>query len=257
MGTHRPNPTLETNGIIWLAGEASGDYIASLALPEVEKRFEGSAQYGVGGPRMRAAGFHSWHDIRELSVRGYVEVLAHLPRLLRLRSELVKKFAASNPRVFVGVDAPDFNLGIEQQLRRRGIPTVHYVSPSIWAWRPERIHQIRRAVDHMLLVFPFEEEIYRRAGIDATYVGHPLASVIPMEPDTMGARRDYGLTEDTLPVVTIMPGSRLDAPRPSSAPWKSSFTATATCMCSSPLRMRKRASASSSLRASTRAWRSA
>ena len=131
MGTHRPNPTLETNGIIWLAGEASGDYIASLALPEVEKRFEGSAQYGVGGPRMRAAGFHSWHDIRELSVRGYVEVLAHLPRLLRLRSELVKKFAASNPRVFVGVDAPDFNLGIEQQLRRRGIPTVHYVSPSI------------------------------------------------------------------------------------------------------------------------------
>ena len=119
MGTHRPNPTLETNGIIWLAGEASGDYIASLALPEVEKRFEGSAQYGVGGPRMRAAGFHAWHDIRELSVRGYVEVLSHLPRLLRLRSELVKKFAASNPRVFVGVDAPDFNLGIEQQLRRR------------------------------------------------------------------------------------------------------------------------------------------
>ena len=210
MGTHRPNPTLETNGIIWLAGEASGDYIASLALPEVEKRFEGAPQYGVGGPRMREAGFHAWHDIRELSVRGYVEVLAHLPRIMRLRSDLVKKFAASNPRVFVGVDAPDFNLGIEQQLRRRGIPTVHYVSPSIWAWRPERIHQIRRAVDHMLLVFPFEEEIYRRAGIDATYVGHPLASVIPMEPDTMGARRDYGLTEDTLPVVTIMPGSRLD-----------------------------------------------
>ena len=98
----------------------------------------------------------------------------------------------------MGVDAPDFNLGIEQKLRRRGIPTVHFVSPAIWAWRPERIHQIRRAVDHMLLVFPFEQEIYKRAGIDATYVGHPLAGVIPMKPDTEGARRDYGLMEGFL-----------------------------------------------------------
>ena len=210
MGTHRPQPTSETNGVAWLAGEASGDYIASLALPEVEKRFEGAPQYGVGGARMRAAGFRAWHDIRELSVRGYVEVLTHLPRLVRLRSELVRSIAASNPRIFVGVDAPDFNVGVEQQLRRRGVPTVHYVSPAIWAWRPERIHAIRRAVVHMLLVFPFEQEIYRRAGIEATYVGHPLASVIPMVPDTEGARRDYGLTEDTLPVVTVMPGSRLD-----------------------------------------------
>jgi len=209
MGT-RPTPAIDKNGIAWLAGEASGDYIASLVLPEVEKRFPGTPQYGVGGPRMRAVNFHAWHDIRELSVRGYVEVLMHLPRLVQLRGELVRSISESSPRVFVGVDAPDFNLGIEQKLRRRGIPTVHFVSPAIWAWRPERIHQIRRAVDHMLLVFPFEQEIYKRAGIDATYVGHPLASVIPMKPDTEGARRDYGLMEDSLPVVTVMPGSRID-----------------------------------------------
>lgn len=210
MGTHQPIATPEKNGAVWLAGEASGDFIASLVLPEVERRMNGAPQYGVGGPRMREAGFHAWHDIRELSVRGYVEVLSHLPRLLRLRSQLVQSFAASNPRVFVGVDAPDFNLDIEAKLRRRGVPVVHFVSPAIWAWRPERIHKIRAAVDHMLLVFPFELEIYKRAGIPATYVGHPLASVIPMTPDTAGARADFGLNEDSLPVVTVLPGSRID-----------------------------------------------
>ena len=258
MGTHQPIATPEKNGAVWLAGEASGDFIASLVLPEVERRMNGAPQYGVGGPRMREAGFHAWHDIRELSVRGYVEVLSHLPRLLRLRSQLVQSFAASNPRVFVGVDAPDFNLDIEEslstfsghmkkitgilelamphtlvlldelgagtdpaegaalavaiieELRRRGVPVVHFVSPAIWAWRPERIHKIRAAVDHMLLVFPFEQEIYKRAGIPATYVGHPLASVIPMTPDTAGARADFGLNEDSLPVVTVLPGSRID-----------------------------------------------
>ncbi len=210
MGTHQPIATPEKNGAVWLAGEASGDFIASLVLPEVERRMNGAPQYGVGGPRMREAGFHAWHDIRELSVRGYVEVLSHLPRLLRLRSQLVQSFAASNPRVFVGVDAPDFNLDIEAKLRRRGVPVVHFVSPAIWAWRPERIHKIRAAVDHMLLVFPFEQEIYKRAGIPATYVGHPLASVIPMTPDTADARADFGLNEDSLPVVTVLPGSRID-----------------------------------------------
>ena len=210
MGTHQPIATPEKNGAVWLAGEASGDFIASLVLPEVERRMNGAPQYGVGGPRMREAGFHAWHDIRELSVRGYVEVLSHLPRLLRLRSQLVQSFAASNPRVFVGVDAPDFNLDIVAKLRRRGVPVVHFVSPAIWAWRPERIHKIRAAVDHMLLVFPFEQEIYKRAGIPATYVGHPLASVIPMTPDTAGARADFGLNEDSLPVVTVLPGSRID-----------------------------------------------
>ena len=210
MGIQSSIPTLERNGAIWLAGEASGDFIASLVIPEVAKRMDGAPQYGVGGDKMRAVGFRAWYDVRELSVRGYMEVLTHLPRLLSLRKDLITRFGYSMPQVFVGVDAPDFNLGVEEKLRRRGIPTVHFVSPSIWAWRPERIQNIRRAVDHMLLVFPFEEEIYRKAGIPATFVGHPLAGIIPMEPDTMGARQHFGLPDDGLPVITVMPGSRVD-----------------------------------------------
>ena len=210
MGIQSSIPTLERNGAIWLAGEASGDFIASLVIPEVAKRMDGAPQYGVGGDKMRAVGFRAWYDVRELSVRGYMEVLTHLPRLLSLRKDLITRFGDSMPQVFVGVDAPDFNLGVEEKLRRRGIPTVHFVSPSIWAWRPERIQNIRRAVDHILLVFPFEEEIYRKAGIPATFVGHPLAGIIPMEPDTMGARQHFGLPDDGLPVITVMPGSRVD-----------------------------------------------
>lgn len=210
MGIQSSIPTLERNGAIWLAGEASGDFIASLVIPEVAKRMDGAPQYGVGGDKMRAVGFRAWYDVRELSVRGYMEVLTHLPRLLSLRKDLITRFGDSMPQVFVGVDAPDFNLGVEEKLRRRGIPTVHFVSPSIWAWRPERIQNIRRAVDHMLLVFPFEEEIYRKAGIPATFVGHPLAGIIPMEPDTMGARQHFGIPDDGLPVITVMPGSRVD-----------------------------------------------
>lgn len=210
MGIQSSIPTLERNGAVWLAGEASGDFIASLVIPEVAKRMDGAPQYGVGGDKMRAAGFRAWYDVRELSVRGYVEVLTHLSRLLSFRKDLITRFGDSMPQVFVGVDAPDFNLSVEEKLRRRGIPTVHFVSPSIWAWRPERIQNIRRAVDHMLLVFPFEEEIYRKAGIPATFVGHPLAGIIPMEPDTMGARQHFGLPDDGLPVITVMPGSRVD-----------------------------------------------
>ena len=210
MGIQSSIPTLERNGAVWLAGEASGDFIASLVIPEVAKRMDGAPQYGVGGDKLRGAGFRAWYDGRELSVRGYIEVLTHLPRLLSFRKDLITRFGDSMPQVFVGVDAPDFNLSVEEKLRRRGIPTVHFVSPSIWAWRPERIQNIRRAVDHMLLVFPFEEEIYRKAGIPATFVGHPLAGIIPMEPDTMGARQHFGLPDDGLPVITVMPGSRVD-----------------------------------------------
>ena len=199
---------IERDGAVWLAGEASGDFIASLVLPEVARRMDGALQYGIGGPKMAAAGFRAWHDISELSVRGYVEVLAHLPRLFRLRRSLEQRIADSLPRVFVGVDAPDFNLGLEEKLRRRKIPVVHMVSPSIWAWRPERIQNIRRAVDHMLLVFPFENEIYRRADIPATFVGHPLAGIIPDTPDVEGARAQFGLTGTTRPVLCVMPGSR-------------------------------------------------
>ena len=210
MGIQSSIPTLERNGAVWLAGEASGDFIASLVIPEVAARMGGAPQYGVGGDKMRAAGFRAWYDSRELSVRGYVEVLTHLPRLLSFRKDLITRFGDSMPQVFVGVDAPDFNLAVEEKLRRRGVPTVHFVSPSIWAWRPERIQTIRRAVDHMLLVFPFEQEIYRKAGVPATFVGHPLAGIIPMTPDTAGAPRSFGIGDDRLPVITVMPGSRVD-----------------------------------------------
>lgn len=210
MGIQSSIPTLERNGAVWLAGEASGDFIASLVIPEVAARMGDAPQYGVGGDKMRAAGFRAWYDSRELSVRGYVEVLTHLPRLLSFRKDLITRFGDSMPQVFVGVDAPDFNLAVEEKLRRRGVPTVHFVSPSIWAWRPERIQTIRRAVDHMLLVFPFEQEIYRKAGVPATFVGHPLAGIIPMTPDTAGARRSFGIGDDGLPVITVMPGSRVD-----------------------------------------------
>jgi lipid-A-disaccharide synthase len=156
---------------------------------------------------MIAEGFEAWVHVRELSVRGYVEVLRHLPRLLRLRRELHRRTAALQPAAFVGIDAPDFNLGLEERLRAGGIRTVHFISPSIWAWRRDRLAQIARAVDRMLLVFPFEQQIYDEAGIRASYVGHPLASMIPLAPDTPAARRRLGLAEEGM-VVAVLPGSR-------------------------------------------------
>jgi len=156
---------------------------------------------------MIEAGCEAWHHVRELSVRGYVEVLQHLPRLLWLRAALQRRIVASGCRVLVGVDSPDFNLGLEAAVRSRGIPTVQYVSPSIWAWRGERIETIRRAASHLLLVFPFEQALYRRAGIPATYVGHPLAQIIPLRPDRDAARARLGLNAaDT--VIALLPGSR-------------------------------------------------
>lgn len=209
MGTHRTAKFTENHGVYWLAGEASGDYIASLVLPEVAARTGGLPQYGMGGDKMRLAGATTPHDIQELNVRGYVEVIKHLPRLFQLRHNIYTECLESESKVFVGVDAPDFNLMLEKQLRRKGMPVAHLVSPSIWAWRPERIHEVREAVDHMMLVFPFEEEIYKRAGIRATYVGHPLANVIPMRPQTAQARQRLGLAADAK-VLTVMPGSRPD-----------------------------------------------
>ncbi len=158
---------------------------------------------------MVAAGFDAWEHVRALSVRGYVEVIRHLPRLLDLRSGLHARLVANPPAAFVGVDAPDFNLALEARLRGAGIRTVHFISPSIWAWRPERIEQVRRAVDHMLLVFPFEKALYDRAGIVATYVGHPLASMIPLVPDAQAARRRLGINSEGS-LVAVLPGSRPD-----------------------------------------------
>jgi lipid-A-disaccharide synthase len=191
----------------FVAGEASGDLLAApvidalrLTLPQIECA-------GIAGDRMIAAGAQAWWHVRELSVRGYAEVLRELPRLIRLRSALRERLLAARPAVVVGVDSPDFNLRLEIQLRAAGVPTVHYVSPSIWAWRPKRIEKIRRAADRVLLVFPFEQKIYDDAGIAATYVGHPLASSIPRQADAAAARLRLGLPASD-PVIALLPGSR-------------------------------------------------
>ena len=194
--------------IVWLAGETSGDFIASLVLPHVAALYPDEKMSGIGGDRMIAAGLDAWHHSSVLSVRGYVEVLKKLPSLLRLRSEMKKRTAKLHPRAFIGVDAPDFNLAIEEHLRGQGIKTIHLVCPSIWAWRPERIHQIKRAVDHMLLIFPFEKKLMDEAGIDSTYIGHPLAREIPMQPDKEAARTKLGIADHEGPVFAVLPGSR-------------------------------------------------
>lgn len=191
----------------FVAGEASGDLLAAPVIGALRERLPGVACAGIAGERMIDAGATAWWHVRELSVRGYAEVIRELPRLLRLRGALRTRLLAAHPAVVVGVDSPDFNLRLEMQLRAAGVPTVHYVSPSIWAWRPQRIEKIRRAADRVLLVFPFEQKIYDDAGVAATYVGHPLASSIPQQTDAASARARLGLPIDG-PVVALLPGSR-------------------------------------------------
>jgi lipid-A-disaccharide synthase len=190
-----------------VAGEASGDLLAASLLEGLGARAAGLQAAGIGGPAMARHGFDAWWTIDALSVNGYLEVLREYPRLRRMREALAGRLIAWRPRAFVGVDAPDFNLDLEARLRAHGIRVVHFIGPSIWAWRRERIDKIRRSVDHMLLVFPFEEAIYRDAGIPATYVGHPLADAIPPQVDAAAARRALGLPE-TGAVVALLPGSR-------------------------------------------------
>ena len=193
--------------LVWLAGETSGDFIASLILPQVAALYPGEKMRGIGGDRMIAAGLTPWYHSSALSVRGYIEVLKKLPSLLKLRREMKWRVAGLQPRAFIGVDAPDFNLSIEEYLRGEGVKTIHLVCPSIWAWRPERIHQIKRAVDHMLLIFPFEKKLMDEAGIESTYIGHPLAREIPMNPDKDKAREALGI-DPVGPVFAVLPGSR-------------------------------------------------
>ena len=194
--------------IAMVAGEASGDLLASRLLSSLRSALPDAHIHGIGGPRMAEYGFISDWPLEKLSVRGLFEVLAHYREIKGIQKSLRDRLLDEKPSVFVGVDAPDFNLDLEVQLKQAGIPTVHFISPSIWAWRGGRIKKIARAVSHMLVVFPFEEEIYRRAGIPVTYVGHPLAEVIPMEPDVAAARHALGLPLDA-PVVAILPGSRM------------------------------------------------
>ena len=191
----------------FVAGEASGDLLAAPVIAALRERLPGAQCAGIAGDRMIEAGAAAWWHVRELSVRGYAEVIRELPRLLQMRAALRERLLAGRPAVMVGVDSPDFNLRLEMQLRAAGVPTVHYVSPSIWAWRPKRIEKVRRAADRVLLVFPFEQQIYDEAGIPATYVGHPLASIIPAQPDARAARARLGLGGEE-PLVALLPGSR-------------------------------------------------
>jgi lipid-A-disaccharide synthase len=194
--------------IAMVAGEPSGDLLAASLLGGLNERLPAGTQFnGIGGPRMTAAGFDAHWPMDKLTVRGYVEALKHIPEILGIRNELKRQLLAEPPSVFIGVDAPDFNFGLEHALRDAGIPTVHFVCPSIWAWRGGRIKKIVKAVDHMLCVFPFEPALMGQAGIASTYVGHPLADEIPLVPDVEGARRELGLPEGG-PIIAVLPGSR-------------------------------------------------
>lgn len=193
--------------IAFAAGETSGDLLAGLVLPALRQRLPDAQCAGIAGDRMIAAGCEPWFHVRELSVRGYAEVLRHLPRLLRLRRRFIGRVRDWPAELFVGVDAPDFNLGVAARLRAGGMRTMQYVSPAIWAWRPHRIEKIRAAVDHMLCIFPFEQPIFDRAGIRASYVGHPLARSIPRVPDAAAARRRLGVAPERI-TVALLPGSR-------------------------------------------------
>jgi len=194
--------------IALIAGEASGDLLGAGLIAALRERFPLATFAGVGGAAMRAEGLDTWHEASELAVMGLAEVLRHLPRLARLRRHLRARLLGWQPDVVIGIDAPDFNLGLERWLKRRGVRTVHYVSPSIWAWRQGRAAKIGRSADLVLCLFPMEPAIYARHGVDARFVGHPLADALALEPDRQAARKTLALPPDA-PVLAVLPGSRL------------------------------------------------
>jgi lipid-A-disaccharide synthase len=200
-------PSGRTVRVAFVAGEASGDLLGAHLLQALSEHLPRLEAFGIGGPRMQSAGLDAWYPMELLAVRGYVEVFRSLPKLLRIRRELRRRLLADPPDLFIGVDAPDFNLDLELSLRKRGIITVHYASPSIWAWRGERIHKIKRAVSKMLALFPFEPAIYEKAGVPVAYVGHPLADELPEHPDQDSAREQMRLSPERT-VVALLPGSR-------------------------------------------------
>ena len=194
--------------IAMVAGETSGDLLAGLLLDGMQALWPQLEAQGIGGAQMQARGLDAWWPSDKLAVHGYsLELLRRLSEIVGIRKQLRRRLLADKPDVFIGVDAPDFNLGLETDLRAAGIKTVHFVCPSIWAWRAERIDKIRRAADHVLCIFPFEPALLQRHGIAASYVGHPLADVIPMASDRAAARRQLGLSPDG-DVLAILPGSR-------------------------------------------------
>ncbi|HEX7814386.1 lipid-A-disaccharide synthase [Dyella sp.] len=193
--------------IALIAGEDSGDQLGADLIAALRRRYPDARFVGIGGTRMQGQGFESWYDIRELSVMGFAEVVRHLPRLLKLRKSLVTRLLQERPDVVVGIDAPDFNLGVEQRVKQAGLRTVHYVSPSVWAWREKRAEKIGHSADRVLCLFPMEPPIYARHGVDARFVGHPLADRFALVSDRVGAR-DVLQLEQNVPILALLPGSR-------------------------------------------------
>ena len=190
-----------------VAGEASGDLLAGLLLTGLKQRWPALQARGIGGPRMAEQGFEAWWPHQKLAVRGYVEVLRHYREISGIRDALAERLLRERPAAFVGVDAPDFNLGLEKRLKAAGIKTIHFVCPSIWAWRGGRAKKMAASCDHVLCLFPFEPELLHRHGVAATFVGHPLADAIPLQPPRAASRAALGLAEAD-EVVAVLPGSR-------------------------------------------------
>jgi len=194
--------------LVTVTGEASGDLIAAEALRLLSAKIPQLELGGIGGDRLAALGMECWFRSDDLAVRGYAEAVSKLVHILAVRYWLLKYTTKWAPRVYLGVDAPDFNLGVEARIRQQGIRTVHLISPSIWAWRPERITKIKQAVDHMLCIFPFETQVYAGTGVQASYVGHPIADMIPLQPDAQAAREALSISGHRA-VVAVLPGSRM------------------------------------------------
>ncbi len=193
--------------VAFVAGEASGDMLGYHLIQALKKKSPDIELIGIGGPKMMSLGLHSYYPMEQLSVRGYLEVIKHLWGLMKLRRALLKQILEACPDVFVGIDAPDFNFWLEKKLKAKGIPTIHYVSPSIWAWRGGRIKGIKRAVSHMLTLFPFEAALYQQAQIPVTYIGHPLADELPLHPKVEATREKLKIKANTV-VIALLPGSR-------------------------------------------------
>lgn len=193
--------------IAMVAGEASGDQLGSRLIAALKRQIPDARFVGIGGPAMEREGLEVWFPAERLAVNGIVDALGRVPELLGIRRELIARIKAEAPQIFIGIDAPDFNLGLERRLKASGIPTVHYVSPSVWMWRAGRIKKIRRSADHILCLFPFEPELYQRAGVAATYVGHPLADEFDLEPDRSAMRERLCLPKQA-EVIALLPGSR-------------------------------------------------
>lgn len=193
--------------IAMVAGEASGDLLASHLIAALKAQLPEARFVGIGGPKMEAQGFESWWPLERLAVRGYVEVLKHYREIAGIRRQLRRRLLVERPDVFIGVDAPDFNLGLEADLKAKGITTIHYVSPSIWAWRGKRIKKMHRAVSRVLALFPMEPPLYQKEGIPVSYVGHPMADLIPLNTNRLAVREKLGLPRD-VPIFALLPGSR-------------------------------------------------